>query len=80
MYMLSADKLHATLEIRPFKGHLNSNYIKKIEEGKIIQFNRYHVASRQKVLEELANKIKAQWISETQELIVKYRELKIQLK
>lgn len=80
MYMLSADKAHATIEIRPFKGHLNNNYTKKIEEGKIIQFNRYHVASRQKVLEELGNKIKAQWISEAQQLISTYKELKVQLK
>ena len=35
MYMLSTDKLHGTLEIRPFKGHLSPHDTKKIEEGKI---------------------------------------------
>lgn len=80
MYMLSTDKIHGILEIRQFKGHLNSNDTKKIQEGKVIQFNRYHVASRQKALVELADKIKEQWIDETQELIKRYKDLKVQLK
>ena len=80
MYMLSTDKLHGTLEIRPFKGHLSPHDTKKIEEGKIIQFNRYHVAGKRKLLEEKANEIKEQWIKETYELIRMYEGLKVQLK
>lgn len=80
MYMLSTDKVHATLEIRVFKGNLSPNNDKKIKEGKVIQFNRYHVAERRKALEELAHKIREQWINEAQELIKKYESLKVQLK
>ena len=78
--MLSSDKVHGILEIRPFKGQLNVTSVKRIEEGKIIQFNRYHVANRQKLLEELANEIKKQWIKETEDLLVRYKDLKVQLK
>ena len=78
--MLSSDKVHGILEIRPFKGQLNVNAAKRIEEGKVIQFNRYHIANRQKLLEELANQIKIQWIKETEELLKRYRDLKVQLK
>ncbi|EHI98588.1 hypothetical protein CDLVIII_1902 [Clostridium sp. DL-VIII] len=80
MYMLSSDKMHGVLEIRPFKGHLNVTAAKKIEEGKVIQFNRYHVANRQKLLEELANQIKKQWIKEAEDSLKRYKELKVQLK
>lgn len=80
MYMLSSDKIHGVLEIRPFKGQLNVNEAKRIEEGKIIQFNRYHIANRQKLLEELANEIKKQWIKETEDLLVRYKDLKVQHK
>lgn len=80
MYMLSTDKVHGIMEIRPFKGNLNTSYAKKIQEGKVVQFNRYHVASRQRILEELANKIKEQWINEAQESIRRYKDLKVQIK
>lgn len=80
MYMLSTDKMHGILEIRPFKGHLNTTEAKKIEEGKVIQFNRYHVAKKQKLLEELAGQIKKQWVKETEELLTRYKDLKVQLK
>jgi hypothetical protein len=36
-----------------------------------------HYQIRRKVLEELANKIKDQWIRETQELINNYKSIKI---
>lgn len=80
MYMLFADKAHLTLEIRQFKGHLTPNDTRKVEEGKIVKFNMYHVGSKRKALEELANEIKEQWIKETQELISKYRNLNVQIK
>lgn len=80
MYMLSADKIHGSLEIMAFKGHLSAHDTKRIEDGKIIQFNRYHVASRRKQLEEKANEIKEQWIKEAENQIKMYKSLKIQLK
>lgn len=80
MYMLSTDKLHGTLEIIPFKGHLSPHDTVRIEEGKIIQFNRYHVAGRRKLLEEKANEIKEEWIKESENQIKMYKSLKIQLK
>ncbi|EHI98019.1 hypothetical protein CDLVIII_1320 [Clostridium sp. DL-VIII] len=80
MYMLFTDKAHLTLEIRSFKGHLSPNDTKKVKEGKVVKFNMYHVGNKRKDLEELANKIKDQWIKETQELISKYRGLTVQLK
>ena len=51
-----------------------------IEEGKIIQFNRYHVSGKRKLLEEKANEIKEQWIKETENQIKMYKSLKVQLK
>jgi hypothetical protein len=78
--MLSTDKIHGRLEIIAFKGHLSPHDIKRIEEGKIIQFNRYYVASRRKQLEEKANEIKEQWIKEAENQIKIYKSLKVQLK
>ncbi len=80
MYMLFADRAHLTLEIRSFKGHLSQNDTKKVKEGKVVKFNMDHVGSKRKDLEELANKIKEQWIKETQELISKYRSLSVQIR
>jgi len=80
MYLLSTDKVHATLEIMQFKGQLSPNDTEKIEEGKTIQFNRYHVSAKRKDLEQLANKIKDQWIRETYEQIRKYENLKVKIR
>lgn len=80
MYMLSASKEHAILEIIPFKGRLNDNDTKKVQEGKVIKFNRYHIAGKRKVLEELADTMKDQWIEETKAKIEEYKSLKVKIR
>lgn len=80
MYMLTASKEHEILEIIPYRGHLNAIDTKRLSEGKIVKINRYKVASKRKVLEDLADEIKEQWIKETQEQILRIKNLKVKIR